>query len=377
MHKVTIFPLGNADCIRIDLDNGKKILFDYANTRNPDDKFDLRCDLPKELREDLDATEKDYFDVVAFTHLDEDHYKGASEFFWFQHAKKYQDDDRIKISTLWVPAAIITEDNLDIEEARIIQREARYRFKKGKDIRVFSRPERLREWCKKNDIKLDDRQDLITDAGKIAPDLNKKDDEVEFFVHSPFAKRLNDQEVEDRNADSLVMQATFEVEKIETKLLLMSDVTYEALTEIVEVTRDKKKRPERLEWDIAKLPHHCSYTALGPDKGTDKTDPVDDVKWLYEDQRQDKGKIISPSKPIPYKGSEEDKDNNPPHRQAAKYYKDILEEPDDQFLVTMEHPKKTAPKPIVIEIDSSKATVKKQALAAAAIATSTPTPRAG
>lgn len=94
------------------------------------------------------------------------------------------------------------------------------------------------------------------------------------------------------------MQATFEVDKIETKLLLMSDVTYEELTEIVEVTRDKKKRPERLEWDIAKLPHHCSYTALGPDKGTDKTDPVDDVKWLYEDQGQVKGKIISPSKPI-------------------------------------------------------------------------------
>lgn len=149
MHKVTIFPLGNADCIRIDLDNGKKILFDYANTRNLDDKFDLRCDLPKELREDLDEAEKDYFDVVAFTHLDEDHYKGASEFFWFQHAKKYQDDVRIKISTLWVPAAIITEDNIDIEEARIIQREARHRFKKGADIRVFSRPERLRAWCKK------------------------------------------------------------------------------------------------------------------------------------------------------------------------------------------------------------------------------------
>ncbi len=377
MHKVTIFNLGNADCIRIDLDNGKKILFDYANTRNPEDKFDLRCDLPKELREDLDEAERDYFDVVAFTHLDEDHYKGATDFFWLQHEKKYQDDDRTKISTLWVPAAIITEDSLNIEEARIIQKEARHRFKKGKDIRVFSRPERLRDWCKKNDIKLEDRQNLITDAGKIAPDFSKEDDEVEFFVHSPFAKRLNEEEIEDRNADSLVMQATFEVDKIETKLLLMSDATHEVLTDIVEVTRDNKKRPERLEWDIAKLPHHCSYTALGHDKGDNKTDPVDDVKWLYEDQGQEKGKIISTSKPIPHKGSEEDKDNNPPHRQAAKYYEDILDDPDDQFLVTMEHPKKTAPKPIVIEIDSSKATVKKQALTAAAMATATPTPRAG
>ena len=33
MHTVTIFPLGNADCTRIDLQGGKKILFDYANMR--------------------------------------------------------------------------------------------------------------------------------------------------------------------------------------------------------------------------------------------------------------------------------------------------------------------------------------------------------
>ena len=107
---------------------------------------------------------------------------------------------------------------------------------------MFSRPERLKDWCQKNGIKLEDRKSIITDAGKIAPEFCREDDEVEFFVHSPFAKRLNDQEVEDRNADSLVMQATFEVEKIETKLLLMSDVPHEVLTEIVEITRDKKKK---------------------------------------------------------------------------------------------------------------------------------------
>lgn len=33
MHKVTFFPLGNADCTRIVLANGKRVLFDYANTR--------------------------------------------------------------------------------------------------------------------------------------------------------------------------------------------------------------------------------------------------------------------------------------------------------------------------------------------------------
>jgi hypothetical protein len=73
MHKVTFHPLGNADCCRIDLDNGKKLLFDYAQTRPADDENDPRIDLAKELWEDLKSAKRDYFDVVAFTHADDDH----------------------------------------------------------------------------------------------------------------------------------------------------------------------------------------------------------------------------------------------------------------------------------------------------------------
>ena len=152
MHKITLFPLGNADCCRIDLECGKKILFDFADSRDPEDEDDLRCDLPKELREDLEESNRDYFDVVAFSHLDKDHFNGATEFFFLEHAKKYQSDDRIKMNVMWVPAALITEQGPEDDEARILQKEARHRFREKKGIRVFSRPERLRQWCKKNDI---------------------------------------------------------------------------------------------------------------------------------------------------------------------------------------------------------------------------------
>jgi hypothetical protein len=149
------------------------------------------------------------------------------------------------------------------------------------------------------------------------------------------------------------------------------------MTDIVAVTK-AKGREFRLEWDVAKLPHHCSYLSLGPDKGTDKTEPVENVKWLYEEQRQDGGIIVSTSKPIPTKGTKEDEDQNPPHRQPANYYKgDVVDNAGAQFLVTMEQPSITAPKPIVIEIDASKATVQKRAVSAAYIATSRPAPRAG
>ncbi|MHB8843315.1 MAG: ComEC/Rec2 family competence protein [Nitrospirota bacterium] len=375
MHKMTFYPLGCADCCRIDLENGKKLLFDYADMRNPDDKYDLRWDLPKDLRIDLELAKKNYYDVVAFSHLDEDHYKGATNFFWLEHDKKYQDDKRIKIKTLWVPAALITETGPDNDEARIIQREARYRFKEGKGIHVFSRPERLRDWCDKNGMKLEDRMNIISDAGRLAPAFTKEADGVEFFIHSPFAKRLNEREVEDRNNDSLVMQAVFVIQGVETKALLTADVDHTVISAIVEVTRDLKKRPERLEWDILKLPHHCSYTTIGPEKGEDETKPVDQVKWLCETQRQKNGMVVSPSDPIPAKGSKEDKNDYPPHRQAANYYKGVVGE--DNFLVTMEFPRKTAPRPIVIKIDGSKATLERTSLSGVAAITSAPAPRAG
>lgn len=124
MHKIIFFPLGNVACCRIDLENGKKILFDFAAKRDSKDDDDLRCDLPKELRDDLKENECDYFDAVSFRHLDKDHFKGATEFFYLEHVKdkEYQSDDLIKMNVMWVPAALITEKGPDEDEARILQK---------------------------------------------------------------------------------------------------------------------------------------------------------------------------------------------------------------------------------------------------------------
>src|ERR1700722_3571471 len=136
MPKVTFFPQDNADPAVIDLANGEKVLFDYADRRNPDDEDDKRIDLPTELRKDLGT--RDYYDVVAFSHLDQDHYDGMTEFFYLDHDKSYQGKlngkPRIKMNVMWVPAAVITED-LEEEESKIIQAEARYRLKQKKGIR--------------------------------------------------------------------------------------------------------------------------------------------------------------------------------------------------------------------------------------------------
>lgn len=347
--RLTFHPLGNADCTRFDLADGKKMLIDYADMRNHNDQWDRRIDLPAELRADLRAAKRDNYDVVCFTHLDDDHCCGSGDFFWLEHAVKYQGSDRIKIKELWVPAAAILEDGVE-DSARLIRQEARHRLLKGSGIRVFSRPKKLKEWLEKNGLTLESRAHLITDAGQFVPGFSMAGPErVQFFIHSPFGWRQNDNEVIDRNQDSVVFQATFLEGTRETRALFMSDINYDSIEAIVQISIVHKNQ-DRLLWDIFKIPHHCSYTAVGPEKGDDETTPSPEVKWLCEMQGQERHTMMSTSWSIPAKGSAEDKDVQPPHRQAASYYKRVAAAKDGQFKVTMDLPSIHKPKPTTIEI---------------------------
>lgn len=51
-----------------------------------------RIDLPGVLRKDLEGCKRDYYDVVGFSHLDDDHIRGACNFFYLEHAEKYQEN---------------------------------------------------------------------------------------------------------------------------------------------------------------------------------------------------------------------------------------------------------------------------------------------
>lgn len=346
---LTFHPLGNADCTRFDLADGKKLLVDYADMKNRDDPWDRRIDLPAELKADLRAAQRDYYNVVCFTHLDDDHCRGSGDFFWWDHALKYQGEGRIRIRELWVPAAAILEDGLD-ECARVIRQEARYRLKKGSGIRVFSRPAKLKEWLEANGLTLESRAHLITDAGQLVPGFSLLGTErVEFFIHSPFGWRQDDNEIVDRNQDSVVFQATFLEGSRKTHALFMSDIDHGSIEQIVKTSK-RHKNEDRLLWDIFKVPHHCSYTAIGPDKGVDETKPIDEVKWLCETQGQERHIMMSTSKSMPIKGSDEDKDVQPPHRQAGAYYKGVANAKDGQFKVTMDLPSVHKPKPTKVEI---------------------------
>lgn len=374
-HRLNFFPLGNADCCRIDLDSGDQILIDYAARRDPECKDDLRIDLPLELRKDLDSRKRDYYKVVMFTHLDDDHIHGASDFFYMEHAQKYQgnvnDKSRVKMREMWVPAAVITEEGCT-DEDRIIRQEARYRLKQGSGIRVFSRPDALKAWLEGEGLTIADRQSLITDAGQLVPGWLADAQGVEFFVHSPFACRTDDGTYVERNDGCLVLHATFSVDGTKTKVFFGADIVHEPLSEIIRITRSKN-REERLESDVVKIPHHSSYFSLGPEKGSTKTKPTEDIAYFYEKKLLWRPILISTSKPIP----NNDDDNQPPHRQAAAYYEEKASGQGGTYVVTMENPKPSAPETLVIEITGSKAKQKKGYAAGFISAVSQPAPRAG
>jgi hypothetical protein len=371
MHRIVVFPLGNADCLRIDLENGRKVLIDFGNVRIPEDDSDKRVDIAALIKQDLEQSHRKHIDVVAFTHLDNDHICGAGSFFFLEHADKYQSEDRVRITELWVPAAALFETDLD-EDAKIIQQEARYRLRQKRGIRVFSRPERLREWIVAQGMNFDEVKHLVSNAGQLAPGFSQQSDGLEFFVHSPFAEHVDGGVLIDRNECSLVMQGTFTVGGTVSRVILGADTTHEVWESIVKQTH-YHKNDDRLAWDIFKLAHHCSYLSLAPEKGTSTTKPVPAVEWLFENQAASGCLIVSTSKPIP----SNDDDPQPPHQQAANYYRNLAQEKGGEFIVTMEYPNETRPEPLVIEITDRGPKTKKERAGAASAITSRPAPRAG
>ena len=210
---------------------------------------------------------------------------------------------------------------------------------------MFSRPVLLKKWLREHGLTVAQREHLITDAGQLIPGFTRADDGLEFFVHSPFAMRADDGEVVDRNRDALVVQATFVVSRMETKAILASDIDHDVIADIVTVTQ-RNRNSRRLEWDIVKLPHHCSYRSLGPDKGG-----MED-----EAHRASQVALRAPRAALRPRHLDKQPHSGGRHGSAApstggrRTIGRWLRPRTASSWWTMEHPNQRAPKPLVIKI---------------------------
>ena len=378
MHQIIFYPVGNGDTSQIVLDNGKRILFDFKHLEKTEGGEGPEINLKDRLKSELEKTDKKSFDVVAFTHGDKDHIENSTEFFELWYSKKYQGEHRVKIDELWVPSAMILETASNDEQSDefvIWRQEARYRLKKGKGIHVFSKPEKLKDWLQENDLTLDSRRHLITDAGQIVPGFMLANDGIEFFCHSPFIKHVDEGE-DLRNEAALVFNIRFKVGSNTFDYFAVGDSQWEVLEDIVNISK-KHNNADRLEWDLYNIAHHCSYLALSDDKGDTETTPKPFVEELLLSGKEG-AYGVSSSKPI--EDTKEGREQQqPPHIQAKKCYERYLKKIEGaKLMVTMEEPNTDKPEPLIFNIDSNGISIGGKAIIpAVSIITSKPAPRAG
>ncbi|ENU30781.1 MULTISPECIES: hypothetical protein [Acinetobacter] len=381
-HKVIFYPVGNGDTSQIILNNGRRILMDYRHQKKGENTSEPVIDLKTRLKKELDDADRDYFDVVAFTHADDDHICGSTEFFELEFATKYQGNGRIKISELWVPAAMLlekTDNDHRSDEFVILRQEARHRLLEGEGIRVFSKPSELTDWLspklKERGESSNARDHLFVDAGTLVPTFSLFKDGVEFFCHSPFIKHCAGGDIV-RNQASLIFNIRFNADDNIYDYLAVGDADSCDLDDIVSITK-YHQNDDRLAWDLFNIPHHCSYKALNAqDKGVDETDPTPLVQELLEMGKAD-AYLVSSSHPI-----RDDKDSyrqvQPPHIQAYNTYNKYLKKiKGRKFLVTMQEPNEQKPEPLTFEVTSGGISfIRTTNIGAPSLITSVP-PRAG
>jgi len=376
-HRIVFYPVGNGDTSQIILENGKRILMDYRHKKKTEGGEGPEINLKARLTQELKDAGRDYFDIVAFTHGDKDHIENSTEFFELRHAACYQGEGRIKINTLWVPAAMVLDTATNDEQSSEFvfwRQEARHRLKEGKGIRVFSKPEKLKDWLEKNGMTLDSRRHLITDAGQLAPDLDLATDGVEFFCHSPFIKHVDEGD-DLRNDASLIFNVRFRKDGSDYDYLAVGDSTWSVLEDIVDTTKTHGNM-DRLAWDLYNIPHHCSYKALSDEKGEYETKPKPGVEEILR-AGKDGAYIVSSSCPIldTKDGREQEQ---PPHIQAKKCYETYRKKTGGaKFLVTMEEPNASKPEPLEFKVDGQGLSLSRAAASATSLLSSKPTPRAG
>ena len=381
VHKIVFYPVGNGDTCQVILAGGRRILFDFCHLRAAEDDADPRIDLKKQLKEELDAANRDDLDVVAFTHADTDHISGSTEFFDLRHAAKYQGEGRIKINELWVPAALLIDevkrDQLSNEFA-ILRREARHRVLEGKGIKVFSKPKRLMdEWLRQA---LKDRGEpetardyLFVDAGTLVDGFSLAADGAEFFCHSPFIKHCDEGD-DLRNEAALIFNVRLRADGSDYDFLQIGDSTWEVLEDIVSITKSHKNE-DRLKWNLLNIPHHCSYLALSDQKGDKETEPKPLVKELLLHGKKD-AYLVSSSDPIPDSKDMYEADQ-PPHIQAKNAYETYRKKVQGRrVVVTMEEPNASKPEPLTFEVTVGGVAWIKAISGAPAVLASKP-PRAG
>lgn len=337
-HALIFWPVGTGDSttIVVDRDADVVVQVDLHHVGESENDDDPRSPIVDELIKLLPKRDgKPYLAAFGATHLDMDHIQGFADLL-----------ERVTIGDLWFTPRVLWEQDQDelCEDAKAFVDEAERRIKKmkkegavgsGDRIRIIGFSDALKEH---SDIYKDLPEGAVTVPGSEFHSIDGEDRSEHFraFVHAPFKQ---DAEAE-RNHTSFGLQVTITDDDNTLRTLLLGDLSYPTVKRIFDISK-----ADDVAWDVFLAPHHCSKSVMyGRDEGetedTLKRPLLDKIEAAGSDDRY----IIASSAPIPLVN---DKGDNPPHADAAKRYRELVD--DGHFLCTGEYPTQDAPEPIVFE----------------------------
>lgn len=348
---ITFFPVGNGDMTFVQTSDDLKILVDcnMKKLAEEDANNDFNCfeylknNLPK-------YNGKSYVDALFLTHSDQDHCRGAKDYFNLCAPESF-DKEKIVISELVVPARLLIDEDLKNEDAKAIREEAERRLGlygtdsskvSGNKIKIIGYSDELKDYS-----------DYIVPAGGIIDTINGKElIDTEVFVLRP-VKRDTDNENAGVNEATASFKLTFKTDDDEYIAILGGDMTCDTWKEVIEYNPD-------LEFDILLAPHHCSWYAISNE---DKKDgKVDEAISAFLEKSKERAFIVASSKEI------KRNDDNPPSYRAKNEYERHVKE--GRFQCTANYPDSDKPQPYTLQItkqgiseyalDSSSISAKKQ-----------------
>ena len=375
-HIIKYYPVGNADCTLIKLDNGKTIIVDCQILTNLTDghgkqvMFDVKADLLKELKKD--GFGRPFVDLFISTHPHDDHCKGFAGNFYHGDVANYDKDknkDEIIIEELWITPRGLN-NNLSAP-AEDIRKEAKRRRKLYDDDANFngSKGNYLRIIGYDKDKEFDSRYCYV--PGKLVTTVHGASlSWLDIFIHAPFKEDVEtSKKYDDKNATSVVVQFGFKIAgytDYKCRVLMGGDAEHEIWQHILDNNTDE----EKLKWNIFLAPHHCSWSFFNESDNKKEIKPY--AEAILDKQIGNSAHIIASSNEI------KNDDNNPPCYEAKQQYIKKLKSGTSRFLNTATHSKVgNLPQPIVFKIDEYGKTLKENTTVAGSTSISNPAPRAG
>lgn len=360
-HSITYYPVGSGDTALICANEGTPNLFvmlvDFCNRPRHTPGITY-VDVDSALKTTMAALDRTYFDVVLITHIDNDHVAGIENFIELNYAKKYQGNGRFKANELWVPAAAVYEKGSQVQDsAYCVRSEARHRLRRqdGRGLRIFSFPSALDDFLRKNNIDPSVLDRVVTQAGLYVRTPAMRSAGLSLFIHSPLAHVQDDAGKSERNRDSIVFQAIFDVGSADdVTAMFYSDLKSNDLIHVCQVTLGHGNS-DTLVYDVLKTPHHSSYLSLAKDKDSIPSDLEPEIEHLFDTSGKNRAIIISSSC-----ASSKNNGNDPPHQEAVDYFKMLAKKKGGDFRITDNEPDVKNPAPLVVIIDHEGARIKRR-----------------